>query len=76
MLQMWTECAYQNENWKRVKVVLGSDDAVVGAEYGDLIRFEGDETPHLRLAMNHSQLCKPSSWANSTVYDLVKDALE
>lgn len=76
MLQMWTQCSYEKWNWKKVKVVLGSDDGVVGAEYGDLIRFEGDETPHLRLGMNHSQLCKPDTWAASTVFDLVKDALK
>jgi pimeloyl-ACP methyl ester carboxylesterase len=75
MLHAWTESAYPGLNWRRVKLVLGTDDKVVGFEHGDLVKFAGDEPNHILWNFDHRSMVKPTSWEASTIRDLIVGAL-
>jgi pimeloyl-ACP methyl ester carboxylesterase len=75
MLRSWNESVYPQLNWRDVRVILGTDDAVVGSEYADLINFAGDQPAYL-LNFDHTDLVKPRSWNKSTIRDEIVAALK
>jgi hypothetical protein len=74
MLRSWNETIHSHLQWRGVRVVLGTDDQVVGNEYSDLIDFKGDD-PHLLLNFDHKNLVKPNDWAGSSIRDEIVGAL-
>ncbi len=76
MLRMWNESVHPHLLWRGVRIILGTDDQVVGSKYGDLIDFAGDEKPSVLLNFDHGSLCKPKDWANSTIRDEIAGALQ
>lgn len=58
-----------------VRVVLGTDDQIVGNKYADLIKFKGDAESSL-LNFDHSSLVKPANWNNSAIHDEIVGALQ
>ncbi|BFU93339.1 MAG: hypothetical protein NTNFB02_00610 [Nitrospira sp.] len=75
MLKSWNETIHPHLKWCRVRVVLGTDDQVVGNEYADLINFLGDATPYSLLNFDHKNLVKPNDWSTSTIRDEIREAL-
>lgn len=76
MLHSWTESIHATLDWRKVKIVLGTDDRVVGYQYADMIKFAGDESNPLLLNFGHRALVKPVSWNDSIVRDLIVGALQ
>lgn len=75
MLRTWSESMHPYLQWRGVRVVLGTDDQVVGNEYADLIDFAGDAKPAGLLNFDHGDLVKPRHWAKSTIRDEIVGAL-
>lgn len=75
MLRQWNETVQPLFRWKDVRVVLGTDDQVVGNKYADLVQFAGDARPCALLPFNHRELVKPISWENSAIRDEIVGAL-
>ena len=76
MLRSWNQTVQPSFAWSKVRIILGTDDQVVGHEYADLIDFAGDATPKYLVNYDHKHLVKPSSWANSTIRDYIVGALQ
>jgi len=76
MLRIWNESVHPHFKWHGVRVVLGTDDQVVGNKYSDLIDFSGDATPKYLLNFDHTDLVKPKNWANSAIRDEIIGALQ
>lgn len=74
MLKLWNDGVRARVKWPKVRVVLGTDDAVVGNKYSDLIDFEGDASKQ-RYNLGHLNMVKPDDWTSSTVRDEVLGAL-
>lgn len=76
MLKSWNETVQPHFQWREVRVILGTDDMVVGNKYADLIDFSGDAIPAFQLNFNHSNLVKPKNWETSTICDEIIGALQ
>jgi pimeloyl-ACP methyl ester carboxylesterase len=76
MLRSWNESVHPLLPWKGVRVVLGTDDQVVGNKYVDLVDFAGDARPAVLLTFDHKNLVKPTDWASSTIRDEIVGALQ
>ena len=76
MLHSWNETVHPHLQWKGVRVILGTDDQVVGNEYADLVDFAGDVKPFSLLNFDHKDLVKPRDWASSTIRDEIVGALQ
>jgi len=76
MLRSWNESLYPHLKWRDVRVVLGTDDQVVGNKYADLIEFTGDAKPPFLLNFDHKSLVKPTAWDVSTIRDEIVGALQ
>jgi pimeloyl-ACP methyl ester carboxylesterase len=76
MLRSWNETVQPLLQWKGVRVVLGTDDQVVGNKYADLVDFAGDSKPAFLLNFDHSDLVKPRDWSQSAIRDEVLGALQ
>jgi hypothetical protein len=76
MLRSWNETVHPLLQWKGVRVVLGTDDQVVGNKYADLIDFAGDSKPSFLLSFDHRDLVKPKKWADSPIRDEIIGALQ
>lgn len=76
MLRSWNETVQPLLQWKGVRIVLGTDDQVVGKKYADLVDFAGDSKPSALLNFDHGDLVKPRDWANSTIRDEILGALQ
>jgi pimeloyl-ACP methyl ester carboxylesterase len=76
MLRSWNQTVQPKFAWTKGRIVLGTDDQVVGNEYADLIDFAGDATPKHQLNFDHKGLVKPKSWANSAIRDQIVRALQ
>jgi pimeloyl-ACP methyl ester carboxylesterase len=76
MLRSWNESVHPLLQWKGVRVVLGTDDKVVGNKYADLIDFSGDSRPSFLLNSDHGDLVKPKDWARSAIRDEILGALQ
>jgi hypothetical protein len=76
MLKRWNESMQPRLHWPAVRVILGTDDQVVGYKYSDLINFAGDAEPSQLLASNHRDLVKPQSWNGSRIRDEIVGALQ
>ncbi len=76
MLRTWNETVHPFLPWRDVRVVLGTDDQVVGNKYSDLINFAGDAKPVVLLNFDHGTLVKPPDWTGSTIYDEIVGALQ
>jgi len=76
MLHAWTESIYPSLAWKEVKLVLGTEDRVVGFDHVDLVKFPGDAPNPILWGLNHSSMVKPASWEASTVRDLIVGVLK
>lgn len=76
MLRSWNESLYPHLRWCDVRVVLGTDDKVVGNKDVDLIEFMGDAKPPFLLNFDHKTLVKPTSWDASTIRDEIVGALQ
>jgi hypothetical protein len=75
MLRVWSESVHPLLQWCKVRLVLGTDDQVVGNEYADLIDFAGDAKPAALLNFDHGDLVKPRQWAESAIRDELVGAL-
>jgi hypothetical protein len=75
MLKAWSRGAHARQPWPPVTLVLGIDDQVVGHEYDDLIRWDGDKQPTVTTTFDHGTLVKPAAW-QSTVVDLIGEGLK
>lgn len=74
MLKAWTEAVHPNGKWPQIRLVLGTDDGVVGYTSGELIGWLGDH-PTIHLTnMDHSQLVKPAGW-NTAIMDHIETGL-
>jgi len=76
MLRSWNESVQPRLQWSKVRVILGTDDQVVGNEYADLIDFAGDVRPASLLNFDHKNLVKPKDWAGSSIRDEIVGALQ
>jgi pimeloyl-ACP methyl ester carboxylesterase len=76
MLRSWNESVHPLLRWKGVRVILGTDDQVVGNKYADLIDFAGDAIPSFLLNFDHGDLVKPKEWARSVIRDEILGALQ
>jgi len=76
MLRSWNETVHPFLKWQGVRVILGTDDRVVGNKYADLVDFAGDSKPSFLLNFDHRDLVKPTEWANSTIRDEIIGALQ
>ena len=76
MLRSWNETVQPFLQWKGVRVVLGTDDQVVGNKYVDLIDFAGDSKPSFLLTFDHKDLVKPKDWSKSAIRDEIIGALQ
>src|SRR5882724_1151045 len=76
MLRSWNQSVQPHLKWCSVRVVLGTDDQVVGNKYADLIDFAGDTVPTTLLNFDHRSLVKPTNWATSTIRDEIVGALK
>ena len=76
MLRSWNETVQPLLKWKGVRVILGTDDQVVGNKYADLIDFAGDSKPSFLLTFDHRDLVKPKNWAKSAIRDEIVGALQ
>jgi pimeloyl-ACP methyl ester carboxylesterase len=70
MLQVWNKTirCYGRDKFCPTKVILGTDDHVVGQ--GGLAEWSGDEVA--KTALDHSQLCKIEAGSDGTVLDYLK----
>jgi hypothetical protein len=75
MLRAWNESVHQQLKWRGVRVVLGTDDQVVGNKYADLVDFAGDVKPSSLLNFDHGDLVKPRDWTTSAIRDEIVGAL-
>lgn len=76
MLRSWNESMHPHLKWRGVRIILGTDDQVVGHKYVDLIDFAGDEKPPVLLHFDHRSLVKPKDWATSSIRDEIVGALK
>ena len=76
MLRSWSESVQPHLKWRNVRVILGTDDQVVGFKNADLIDFAGDSRPAYLLNFDHSELVKPKDWDSSTIRDEIVGALQ
>ena len=76
MLKSWNESVYPYIKWRGVRIILGSDDQVVGHSYADLINFAGDVQPASLLNFDHGDLVKPKDWGGSSIRDEIVGALQ
>ena len=76
MLKSWNDSVQPHLKWHSVKVILGSDDQVVGNAYADLIDFVGDARPASLLNFDHGDLVKPRDWTGSSIRDEILGALQ
>jgi pimeloyl-ACP methyl ester carboxylesterase len=76
MLRSWNETVQPHLKWRGVRVVLGTDDQVVGNQYADLVDFAGDAKPAYLLNFDHKNLVKPKDWTVSTIRDEIIGALQ
>lgn len=76
MLRSWNETVHPHFQWSKVKLVLGTEDKVVGSKYADLIEFSGDERPASVLNFDHKSLVKPKNWQSSSIRDQIVGALQ
>jgi triacylglycerol esterase/lipase EstA (alpha/beta hydrolase family) len=75
MLRVWSDSVHPLLQWRKVRLVLGTDDQVVGNEYADLIDFAGDARPAALLNFDHGDLVKPRQWVESAIRDEIVGAL-
>lgn len=73
MLRAWSDCAWDQNPWPQVRLVLGQGDWVVGHELSELVQWEGD-LPAEKTVLSHSELVKASDW-NSQLLDVIADGL-
>jgi hypothetical protein len=76
MLRSWNETIYPHLQWHGVRVILGTDDKVVGNKYADLIDFAGDAKPISLVNADHKNLVKPKKWFASAIRDEIIGALQ
>jgi pimeloyl-ACP methyl ester carboxylesterase len=76
MLRSWNESVHPLLKWSGVRVVLGTDDKVVGNKYSDLVDFAGDSKPSFLLNFDHRDLVKPKEWDKSSIRDEILGALQ
>jgi pimeloyl-ACP methyl ester carboxylesterase len=76
MLRSWNETVQPLLQWKGVRVILGTDDQVVGNKYADLVDFAGDSKPSFLLNFDHGDLVKPKDWDKSAIRDEILGALQ
>lgn len=76
MLRSWSQTVQPTFLWSNVRIILGTDDQVVGNEYAELIDFAGDAIPKYLVNYDHRHLVKPSNWATSTIRDHIVGALQ
>jgi hypothetical protein len=76
MLRAWSESVHPIFQWRSVRVVLGTDDEVVGSKYADLIDFAGDARPAGLVNFDHGELVKPRRWSGSAIRDEIVGALQ
>lgn len=76
MLRSWNESVQPHLQWRSVRVILGTDDQVVGNQYADLIEFAGDFRPASLLNFDHKDLVKPKDWTSSSIRDEIVGALK
>lgn len=74
MLRCWNQSMHPLLKWKKVRLILGLDDKVVGQSAQDLIEFAGDAKPET-LNFDHGNLVKPVDWHTSTIRDKIVEAL-
>lgn len=75
MLKAWSACAHPRLKWKKVEVILGVDDYVVGDRLSELVKFAGDAEPR-RVNCGHGNMVKPKDWENgSEILDELRRAL-
>lgn len=70
MLKSWSEGVYKHLNWPPVRIVLGLDDKVVGANMTELIRWTGDVSPADMTNFDHSEIVKPPTWRSSVINNI------
>jgi pimeloyl-ACP methyl ester carboxylesterase len=74
MLKVWSEGAFLDRPWPKVRVVLGQGDWVVGQQFAELVRWPGDHTPD-QTVLDHADLVKPAAWTDCSVMDYVRSGL-
>jgi len=73
MLKAWCKDMYAHRPWRDVRVITGTDDAVVGYVAGELMGWDGD-LPPTQTGLDHSDLVKPRQW-NSQFFDEIHACL-
>jgi hypothetical protein len=74
MLRCWWDHSPVRRNWPRARLMLGTDDRVVGYQRRELVNWAGDAAPNL-TNFDHSALVKPASWAASTIVPYIARGL-
>jgi hypothetical protein len=74
MLKVWSEGAFLDRPWPKVRVVLGQGDWVVGQQFAELVQWPGDHTPD-QTVLDHADLVKPAAWTDCSVMDYVRSGL-
>lgn len=74
MLNSWTKTTYSFVKWPLARVVLGTDDKIVGHKYGNVITWNGDAAVRY-TGLNHKKLVQASGY-HSTFFDILINALK